>query len=152
MIYLRPVMPGSQIYHIISFYMESTRNCMLRKSGFIVFTGILALLISGCSTVQHPTRLTVKGANKVTYITGNGDHIIARYFSLSDGTLDFVKVILPDNKEYTLPQVMSASGVRYTDDRELVWWTKADSAFAEVRDGNGQWIRKYECREIHSGK
>jgi len=94
----------------------------------------------------------VCGGNPVIYESDNGARIIAKYFTLSDHSLDFAKVTLPGGREYTLPQVMSASGVRYTDDRELVWWTKGNTAFAEVRDENGQWKRKYDCKEIRGSK
>jgi len=48
----------------------------------------------------------------------------------------------------TLPRALSASGVRYTDDREWVWWTKGNSAFAETRTPNGEWqIRYPDCRQ-----
>jgi membrane-bound inhibitor of C-type lysozyme len=92
------------------------------------------------------------GGDPIIYKSDSGDRIIARYFTLSDRSLDFVKVTLPIGKEYTLPHVLSASGVRYTDDFELVWWTKGNTAFAEVRDENGHWKRKYDCKEIPGSK
>ena len=67
---------------------------------------------------------------------------------LSDSSLYFVKVTLPGGKNCTLPQVMSASGVRYTDDREVVWWTKGSGAFAETRDSAGQWVKLFDCVEL----
>jgi len=118
----------------------------------IVFTGLLGVLLCGCTGKRNPVALTVFGGAPVLYESDSGDLIIARYFTLSDHSLGFVKVILPGSKEYTLPQAMSGSGVRYTDDRELVWWTKGNTAFAEVRDKNGQWKRKYECKEISVDK
>ncbi|MGA2822002.1 MAG: MliC family protein [Bacteroidales bacterium] len=118
----------------------------------MVFTGLLFVLLSGCAGKRNPAALTVCGGDPVIYESDRGERIIAKYFTLSDHSLDFVKVTLPGGREYTLPQVMSASGVRYTDDRELVWWTKGSTAFAEVRDENGQWERKYTCNEIRSNK
>jgi membrane-bound inhibitor of C-type lysozyme len=111
----------------------------------IVSTGLLVILLYGCTGERNTVTLTVCGGTPVIYQSDHGDQIIARYFTLSDHSLDFVKVTLPGRKEYTLPQTMSASGVRYTDDRELVWWTKGNTAFAEVRDSTGKLIRKYEC-------
>ena len=97
--------------------------------------------------------LTVKGGEEVTYNCGSGETITARYYSLSDGSLNFVKVTLPDGKVYTLPAVLSASGVRYTDDFELVWWTKGDTAHAEKRQENGEWKTLYEeCTITRSAK
>jgi membrane-bound inhibitor of C-type lysozyme len=68
---------------------------------------------------------------------------VARYYTLSDNSLHFVKLLMPDGREYTLPNAVSASGARYTDDRELVWWTKGDSAFVQTRDRNGEWQIMY---------
>ncbi|TGM55648.1 lysozyme inhibitor [Leptospira biflexa] len=39
----------------------------------------------------------------------------------------------------TLNQGMAASGVRYTDDKTLVWWTKSGEAFLMEPDGKGDW-------------
>ena len=60
--------------------------------------------------------LTVRPEGRVVYRCEGGERIEARYYSLSDKSLDFVKVLLPDGREVTLPQAMSASGVRYTND------------------------------------
>ena len=120
-----------------------------RKTVFICFLGAL---LSGYAGKHNQVSLTVTGGEPIIYKSDSGDRIIARYYSLSDRSLDFVKVTLPGGKEYTLPQVLSASGVRYTNDWELVWWTKGNTAFAEVRDENGQWITKYNCREVPGGK
>ena len=67
--------------------------------------------------------LTVDIGPPVYYRSDDGNLFVARYGSLSDGTLHFVKIKMPDGQQYTLPQVLSASGVRYTDESELVWWT-----------------------------
>ena len=97
--------------------------------------------------------LTVTGGVPVVYSCGTKETITARYYSLSDDSLNFVKVTLPDGKVYTLPAVLSASGVRYTDDFELVWWTKGDTAFAEKRQENGEWKTLYEeCRIVPEKK
>ena len=125
---------------------------MLNNFRKIVFTCLIGALLSGCAGKQNTHPLTVTGGEPIIYKSDSGDRIVARYYSLSDSTLDFVKVTLPGGKEYTLPQVLSASGVRYANDMELVWWTKGNTAFAEVRDENGQWIRKFNCREVPGGK
>jgi membrane-bound inhibitor of C-type lysozyme len=114
----------------------------------IIFTSLLGVLSCGCTGNRNPVTLTLCGGNPILYESATGDHITARYFTLSDRSLEFVKLTLPGGKEFTLPQVMSASGVRYTDDRELVWWTKGNTAFAEIRDINGEWKKIYDCKEI----
>lgn len=108
--------------------------------------------ISGCCALQKEY-MYVRGGENVIYQCGNGYRIAAKYYSLSDGSLNFVKVIMTDGKEQTLPQALSASGARYTDDRELVWWIKGDSARLEIRDGEGNWRLKYEnCKVVSDGK
>ena len=134
------------------YSMETAEDYISRKSCIIVLSCFLVVLLFGCAQKHTTVELSVRGGNKITYINENGDHITAKYYSLSDSSLEFVKVTMPGSKEYTLPRVISASGVRYTDDFELVWWTKGNNAFAEVRDMNGQWNRKYDCKEIPNGK
>ena len=106
-----------------------------------------------CKGDADSCSLKVTGGEPVVYTCGTEETITARYYSLSDGSLHFVKVTLPDGKVYTLPAVLSASGVRYTDDFELVWWTKGDTAFAEKRGDNGEWKTLYqECRIVPEKK
>jgi len=92
------------------------------------------------------TALSVVGGEPMIYLCDNGDRIVVRYYTLSDESLRFVKVLFPDGTEYTLPQVLSASGARYTDDIELLWWVKGDDAYVEKRNGAGEWKQLYtEC-------
>jgi len=97
----------------------------------------------GFQTVNQE-ELTVLEGESVVYRCENGDQIAARYYTLSDSSLHFVKVLMPDEQEYTLPQVLSGSGARYTDEMELIWWIKGDSASVEMRDDNGDWQTIYE--------
>ena len=46
-------------------------------------------------------------------------------------------------------------GAKYyslSDDRELVWWIKGDSAMVETRDQNGNWQLKYKDCKVVSDK
>ncbi len=104
--------------------------------------------VSGCCGLQKDS-LTVRGGENVTYQCENGDRIAAKYYSLSDDSFNFAKIVLPGGKEQTLPQAISASGARYTDDRELVWWIKGDAAIVEMRDHDGNWQSKYrDCKVV----
>ena len=108
---------------------------------------LCAVLMLSCMTGCHfceKGALTVLGGEPVDYQCENGDRIVARYYTLSDSSLHFVKVLLPDNEEYTLPQSISGSGARYTDDMMLIWWVKGDSVSVQMRDGNGDWQTIYE--------
>ncbi len=92
--------------------------------------------------------LTVNGGKRVVYEGENAGRFVATYYSLSDDSLNFVKVTMPDGEQYTLPQVVSGSGARYTLDRELVWWVKGDSVLVQTRDENGEWQIKYTLEAI----
>lgn len=76
-------------------------------------------IFAGRVSLSEPG-LAVTGGTPVVYQCANGDCIVARYYSLSDGSLDFVKVTMPESREYTLPHVVSASGARYTDDHHVL--------------------------------
>ena len=123
---------------------------MLKRYKVVVVAGMLmALSLVGCAEKSHEPELTVHVGQPVHYMSDNGDRFVARYGSLSDKSLSFVKVQMPDGREYTLPQVVSGSGVRYTDERELVWWTHQGTVLVEMRDAEGDWVAKYsELREI----
>mgnify|MGYP001565838489 CR=1 FL=1 len=120
----------------------------MRKKNTVLCVLVTLACVSGCLSVK-PVTLTVQGGERIAYQCENGVRVVVRYYSLSDGSLDFVKVLMPDGKEYTLPGAVSASGARYTDDRELVWWTKGDSAFVQTRGQTGEWQIKYQnCQTI----
>jgi hypothetical protein len=91
------------------------------------------------------------------YAVGPGTVIQARYGSLgeasapaSKGSADqiaFARLVLPDGLVLVLPQVVSASGARYSDEREWQWWIKGDTARLDRRDASGQWVGLYsDCR------
>ncbi len=114
------------------------------KKIMITFCAVAVLsVMTGCRGGSG-NDLTVLGGDPVDYNCSNGDRIVARYYTLSDSSLHFVKVLMPDSREFTLPQVLSGSGARYTDDRMLTWWIKGDSASVEMRDDNGNWQTIYE--------
>jgi membrane-bound inhibitor of C-type lysozyme len=118
----------------------------MRKA--ILLCAAVAVPICSC-TGMKTGGLTVRGGDPVYYGCGNGERIVARYYSLSDDSLRFVKVIMPDGREYTLPNVISGSGARYTDELEKVWWTKGNTGFVQARDRNGDWQIEYrDCLEI----
>lgn len=110
---------------------------------------LAALLLAGCATNSRQAELTVQLGETIHYKSPNGDAFVAQYGSLSDDSLHFVKVEMPNGQKYTLPQVLSASGVRYSDDRELVWWSHQGTVRVEMRDADGNWETKHpELREV----
>ena len=83
--------------------------------------------------------LSVVEADTLRYRCGDGQIIEAKYGSLSDQSLSFVRLSLPDGRLLTLPQVASASGARYSADHAFTWWSKGKSGFLQERDDNGEW-------------
>ena len=108
-----------------------------------LFITILAVFLCTCSTSPPETVLIVNLGPPVYYKSETGEQFVAKYGSLSDGSLNFVKLKMPDGQEYTLPQVISGSGVRYTDEREIVWWEHQGTVRVDVRDAEGKWKTKY---------
>ena len=104
--------------------------------------GLVWLLVAcGCASDRG---LTVVLGPPEYYRSRSGERYVARYGRLSDGSLDFVKVTMPDGREVTLPQAVSASGARYTDDRELVWWEHQGAIRVDVRGADGAWVIGFE--------
>jgi len=113
---------------------------------------LVSVVFAGCATLPLETELAVNLGSPVYYRTPGGEQFVAQYGALSDGTLHFVRVRMPSGRECTLPQVVSASGVRYTDEREVVWWTHQGTAKVEIRNADGTWETRYpELREVSAG-
>ena len=113
---------------------------------------IIILAISLCACVANPNKAvpTVDIGSPVYYESKTGEKFEARYGSLSDGTLHFIKLKMPNGREYTLPQAVSGSGARYTDDREIVWWEHRGTVRVDVRAGDGKWVTKYsDLKMVH---
>ena len=126
---------------------------MFKSRTATLVISILTVCLCGCVTSLGKTVLTVEIGQPVYYKSDSGDQFMARYGSLSDASLHFVKVKIPDGREYTLPQVVSASGVRYTDEKEFVWWTHQGTVRVDVRDVDGKWKTKYsELKEVREKK
>ena len=118
------------------------------RSAVTAAVGMLyALLLAGCATCARQPELKAQIGPPVHYTSSNGENFVARYGSLSDGSLHFVKVQMPGGREYTLPQVVSASGARYTDERDVVWWTHQGTVRVDVRNAEGNWETQYP--ELH---
>jgi len=120
---------------------------MKKKVAGLLTATLIGVLVLYAFASAGEKSLSVIGGEPLVYECDNGDEVVARYYMLSDESLRFVKLLFPDGTEYTLPQVLSASGARYTDDIELLWWIKGDDAYVEKRDETGEWRPLYsECR------
>jgi membrane-bound inhibitor of C-type lysozyme len=89
----------------------------------------------------------VVARERVTYHCAGGSPVVAAYYGLADGNLDFVKLELPDARRVTLPRLVSASGVRYSDDARFQWWSKGKGGFLQERAADGRWrMTILDCR------
>jgi len=86
---------------------------------------------------------------RISYKNG-GSVLTVTYYSLTDKSLSFAKADL-NGKTYTLPQVVSADGVRFTDGKSLSIWLKGDKLFVEEFK-DGEWSQRvtYDIEEMDS--
>ena len=90
-------------------------------------------------TLMSPLRMEVRLDEPTYWRTQTGERFVARYGNLSDNSLRFVQVTMPEGRELILPQSGSASGTRYTDDCEFVWWEHHGEVRVDVRLEDGSW-------------
>jgi len=100
-------------------------NLMKRNISCKIITGVTILLcVISCTKNDNPE--IVKTAEAV-YQNSEGKKMEAVFYSLSDNSLNFVRVTY-DEKHYTLPQLVSASGARYSDEFSMEFWVKGNTA------------------------
>ncbi|MCW7469265.1 MliC family protein [Leptospira kanakyensis] len=86
---------------------------------------------------------------EVIYQAEDGQRITAVYHNPTNNEGKFsVTLKIPGVQQVTLNQGAAASGVRYTDDKTLVWWTKGGEAFMMKPDGKGDWEITDRYKEI----
>ncbi|XDD54350.1 MliC family protein [Leptospira sp. WS4.C2] len=86
---------------------------------------------------------------EVVYQAENGQKITAVYHNpTNDEGIYSVTVKIPNHQPITLNQGIAASGIRYTDDKTLVWWAKGGEAFIMKPDGKGDWDITDKYKEI----
>jgi membrane-bound inhibitor of C-type lysozyme len=112
----------------------------------------LALAVSTSNTLAQPTNqqpspavhpaaapLAVELGAPISYSCGGGQPLTVRYGRLSDGSLAFARLQPPGSPLLTLPQLLSASGARYSDERLWQWWSKGSGGVLQRRDDQGRW-------------
>lgn len=81
------------------------------------------------------------------YRCAGGSQLVVRYGRLSDDSLSFARLQPPGEQPLTLPQLVSGSGVRYSNEQLWQWWTKGQGGFLQRRDPQGEWRTVLEnCR------
>jgi len=109
----------------------------------LLFLAAAAALFACCAKPAEP-ELKVIRTSEALYKCSDGSSIKAAFYSLSDNSLNFVKIVLNNSEEYTLPQYISASGARYCDEHTVEFWTKGDSASLLTVDDSGYWTLSKE--------
>lgn len=108
-------------------------------------TVAVAIVVADVALAQAPIAV-------VQYSCAHGKSLHAEYFdgltrTAPDGRpIPGGRVILTlaDGKKLTLPQTLSASGIRYANEGEtLVFWSKGDTAFVE--EGPNRTVTYEDC-------
>ena len=104
---------------------------------------LIALLVTAvaatCTPAHGMADPVVERVSQQHYRCGGGQTIEATYYTLDDRSLHFVRLLLPGGRRLTLPQVMSASGERFSADQDVTWWVKGNSGFVQQRNQRGDW-------------
>ncbi len=111
--------------------------------------------LASCSlSPEQKPQLSVTLSEPIIYLSEEGQSFSVKYGELSDNSLSFMKITLPNGAEKTLPRALSASGARYLDERELEWWEHQGSICLSKRDEKTQqWLRcHWTLQQIKSDK
>ena len=79
-----------------------------KRTIFFIIISIVLSSISITASAKDKGNLAVNLGPIIKYESQDGKKFTARYGSLSDESLHFVKITMPDGNKYTLPQVLSA--------------------------------------------
>jgi membrane-bound inhibitor of C-type lysozyme len=121
---------------------------MARPTAVVTALAIGLLPRSALAEGRHDIPRVVPGP-QVVYRCAGGRELVASYFSLSDRSLDFVRLRLPEGQRSTLPRLVAASGVRYSDEARFQWWTKGAGGFLQERSADGRWrMALRDCRSL----
>lgn len=105
----------------------------------VAIAGILLILLLGGCKNGNKEELGIKVVYEAEYICLDQSRIEARYFSLTDDSLNFVKIKMPDGEKHTLPQVIAASGARYSDEHSIQFWIKGNAMTLYAMGEEDEW-------------
>jgi membrane-bound inhibitor of C-type lysozyme len=120
----------------------------VKKLIVLMFLLVSFMHLAHAQTLQR--QLGVKLLGVGNYQCADKTKLNVRYYRLSDNSLDFIKLKL-NAKTYTLPQAVSASGVKYSDDMVLTWWSKGSESTVYEQNGGPEenWPATHEnCIEV----
>ena len=84
-----------------------------------LIVAFIAVTLITSTDIWIEKAVAVEPANKITviYLSDKRDKLTVTF----DIANDSVEVTLPDGRHVNLPRAISASGVRYTDEKETFW-------------------------------
>lgn len=103
----------------------------------IKFATLFIICVLGVqqTALAKPTRLSVIAGASQYYTCDDHTKIKVVYYNLSDASLNFVKLTVKKDgvlTGYTLPQIVSGSGARYSSGQDVQWWSKGRGGFLNV--------------------
>lgn len=102
------------------------------------------IFLCGCTGKSKNDSAILKSS--VVYRCADTTSFTADFYALKDGSLNYVRLKMPDGRHYTLPQMISASGARYTDGFQKEFWIKGDNATLRVLNEQGEWVLEHEAK------
>ncbi|MEQ1531941.1 MAG: MliC family protein [Sideroxydans sp.] len=120
----------------------------MRKIAALFIIGTL-VSTSNIALAKSP-KLSLSKPSTFNYQCDDGSKIKATFYGLSDNSLTFVKFTL-DGEAYTLPQVVSASGSRYSDLNRIEFHTKGDTALLN-KDVTNEKSASIDCKKVATKK
>lgn len=99
----------------------------------------MTLQVIACSGSPE---LAINNTANIDYQCEQNKTLKVRYFTISDGSLSFIKFQLGQDPEITLPQSPSASGAMYTNG-SIKWWSKGNTGSLQVQEAKDSWLNLY---------
>ena len=112
---------------------------LINKYRLVFLSLIIVFVCSNCTGKSQEDKLRIIVGKEYKYRFNDDSIVQARFYNLSDNSLSFVKVRMEDGKEYTLPQLISGSGVRYSTERDIEFWVKGEGVIISRMNDNGEW-------------
>lgn len=104
------------------------------RSLSLLWTVLVLTASASCGLAGGETELGIEFADPVSFEDQDRRDYVAQPGVLSDGSLRFMRVRLPDGTRLTLPGLVSASGVRYGDGGRFQWWEHQSEVMFEFLD------------------
>lgn len=122
----------------------------MKKSAVFIIVAVITIIVISLIGWQYfkPTKIVSQPAlvGQASYLCQNGKTVEAKYYQGSAVSVKpsempvpngQVELELSDGRQLTLPQTISASGIRYANaDESLVFWSKGNTAF--ITESGGQ--------------